>query len=66
LSKKLLCAVDGNGLRVLLTMKRHDHSNSYKEKHLIGVVYCLNSMVEYHYHHGEKQGGTHADTVLER
>jgi hypothetical protein len=46
-------------------MKRHhDHSNSYKGKHLIGADLQLRSSV--HYHHGGKCGSTQTDLVLEK
>jgi hypothetical protein len=46
-------------------MKRqHDHSNSYKGKHLTGAGLQLRSVV--HYHHGGKHGSKQADMVLEK
>jgi hypothetical protein len=45
-------------------MKRnHDHGNSYKTKHYIGVVLQFRGLVQYH--HGGKQDGLQADMVLE-
>jgi hypothetical protein len=46
--------------------RHHDHSNSYKGKHLIGDGLQFRYLV--HYHHGRGQGkhaGTQADIVLE-
>ena len=44
--------------------RHHDHSNSYKGKHLIGPGLQVQSLV--HCHHGGKHGGMQADLVLER
>ena len=40
----------------------HDHSNSYKEKHLIGAGLQFQSL----YCHGRDHGRMHADMVLEK
>ena len=38
-------------VRLSFAVKRHhDHNNSYKGKHLIGVPYCFRGLA--HYHHG--------------
>jgi hypothetical protein len=50
--------------RVSISMKRHhDHSISYKGKHLIGADLHFRGLG--HYHHGKKHGGMQADVVLE-
>jgi hypothetical protein len=52
-------------LRVSIALKRHhDHSNSYRGKHLIGAGLQFRDVV--HYHHGQKHGGTQVDLVLKR
>ena len=52
-------------LRVSIAVKRHhDHSNSYKGKHLIGVAYSFTGLA--HFPHGREHGGMQADTVLEK
>ena len=46
-------------------MKRHhDHSNSYKGKHLIGAGLQFRVLV--HYCHGRKHSCTRADMMLEK
>ena len=48
-----------------IAVKRHcDHSNSYNEKHLIGVGLQFRGLVNYR--HGEKNGDMQAHMVLER
>lgn len=44
--------------------RRHDPSNAYKGKLLIGVDLQFRGSV--HHHHGRKHGGVQADTVLEK
>ena len=52
-------------VRVSIAVKRcHDHSNSYKGKHLTGAGLQFRGLV--HCHHGRKHGGTQADMVLEK
>ena len=41
--------------------KHHDHSNSYKRKHLIGAGLQFRSLV--HCHHGREYGGEHEGTA---
>ena len=49
-----------------IAVKRHhhDHSNSYKGKHLIGTVLWFRGLV--HCHHGRKHHGMQADMVMEK
>lgn len=42
----------------------HDHGNSYKGKHLIGLAYSFKDLV--HYCHRRKHGGMEADMLLEK
>jgi hypothetical protein len=50
-------------VRVSIAVKRHhDHSNSYKGRHLIGSEF--RGLV--HCHHGRKHGRVQADMVLKR
>jgi hypothetical protein len=42
----------------------HDHSNSFKEKHLIGADLPFRGLD--HYHHGGKHGGLQAEVDLEK
>ena len=52
-------------VRVSIAVKRHhDHSNSYKGKHLTGAGLQFRDLVNYH--HGRKHSGVQADVVLER
>jgi hypothetical protein len=44
--------------------RHHNHSNSYKEKHLFGLAYSFRDSV--HYCHGKKHGGMQADMMLEK
>jgi hypothetical protein len=49
-------AVKNHVLRVIITMKRHhDHSNSYKIKHLLGAILQLRGPL--YCHHGGNHGG---------
>jgi hypothetical protein len=51
--------------RVSVAVKRHhDHSNSYKGKHLIGDGLWFRGLICFC--HGWKHGGMQADMVLER
>jgi len=56
----------GGGLRVSIVVKRHhDHSNSYKGKHLIGAgLYILGRLI--HCCHGGKHRGMQAGMVLRK
>ena len=51
--------------RVSIAVKRHhDHNNSYKGKHWIGVGLQFRCLV--HYRHGRRHGSLEVDIVLER
>jgi hypothetical protein len=45
--------------------RRHDHSNSYKRKHLTGGLLTVTDMLR-PYHHGRKHNDTQADMVMRK
>lgn len=51
-------------VRDFIAMKKHNHRNSYKEKHLTRADLLFRGSV--HYCHGWKHGGMQADLVLEK
>lgn len=57
--------MNSNCLRVLIAWKRHhDHVNSYKGNHLVGVGLDLRGLV--YYLNGRKHGDTEVGMALER
>jgi hypothetical protein len=52
-------------VKVSVAVKRHhDHGNSYKGKHRMGMAYSFRGLV--HYCYGGKYGDKQANVVLER
>jgi hypothetical protein len=53
-----------SSLRFTAVKRQHDHSNSYKGRHLIGAGLSFRDLARYS--HGRERGSVQADMVLEK